>query len=434
MPLNRAAARRVLSRLVREAKRPPRKSSRPPPGGDPLDMLDADLDAFLDGAEPDEDELPTSQLPALDAEGNPVVPFEEVTAKRDVRAVREAPSAKRPSAKSPPAKKPASEPPDRPSGRPTPVSEPAPRVRAPKPGPVPKEARPPRADPTPLAPVRETSRPRPRPPAGLPSSSAPPAAGPDLDGFEEIDAGGGKRGMGFAVLGVLLVIGLGAAAVAVFRPDVIDRLTGNAPVVDEAAEEAERQRQRAEERAAAEAELRARYGSLSVRVPEASRAQIFLFIGRGPATAENLPAGVAHEFVAVADGRAPTRAVVPADATWTPADDGLLYELGMQTGEDEMAFDRLVLGESRLERDAMGTPTGELGRVRVITTPPGARVFQLIGFGSARVEDLPTDAPVELLVYVEGEPPRRVFVGPSDWREGEDGKKQAEVVVEDLAG
>ena len=82
----------------------------------------------------------------------------------------------------------------------------------------------------------------------------------------------------------------------------------------------------------------------------------------------------------------------------------------------------------------MGTPTGELGRVRVITTPPGARVFQLIGFGSARVEDLPTDAPVELLVYVEGEPPRRVFVGPSDWREGEDGKKQAEVVVEDLAG
>ena len=68
--------------------------------------------------------------------------------------------------------------------------------------------------------------------------------------------------------------------------------------------------QEAEDRAQAEAELRARYGDLTLQVAP-DRAQVLLFLGRGPAAADNLPIGVAHEFIAIADGREPTRAVVP---------------------------------------------------------------------------------------------------------------------------
>ena len=102
----------------------------------------------------------------------------------------------------------------------------------------------------------------------------------------------------------------------------------------------------------------------------------------------------------------------PADATWTPTDDETMqYELAMQTGEREMAFERIVLGETRLPRDAMGAPGGNFGRVRVITTPPDARVYYLIGFApSVEVRRLPTNEPHELLIYHENHRPQRVFL------------------------
>ena len=50
-------------------------------------------------------------------------------------------------------------------------------------------------------------------------------------------------------------------------------------------------------------------GDLEVRVAN-ERAQILRFVGRGPVTVEHLPLGVAHEFVAIADGHAPARLLV----------------------------------------------------------------------------------------------------------------------------
>ncbi len=249
----------------------------------------------------------------------------------------------------------------------------------------------------------------------------------ELDTFDDVSAPRqGRWGLSIALLVVLA--GLAFGAVVVFRPDVLDRLTGEVVEPDPEAELAEARAAQEELRRQAEAELRARHGDLRVRT-DSNHAQIFLFVGRGPAVAENLPVGVAHEFVAIADGKEPTRAVVPADAQWAPLDDGTLqYELAMQTGERAMSFDELDLGGSRLERGAMGTPTGSLGRVRVVTTPPGAKVYVLIGFGNAEVSDLPTEEPQELIVFEEGRGIRRVFVGPSDWREGSEGKV-AEVQV-----
>ena len=55
----------------------------------------------------------------------------------------------------------------------------------------------------------------------------------------------------------------------------------------------------ASERRLVHEELVGVHASLHERLAEATtRAQVLLFIGRGPAIAENLPTGVAHEFVA----------------------------------------------------------------------------------------------------------------------------------------
>jgi hypothetical protein len=223
----------------------------------------------------------------------------------------------------------------------------------------------------------------------------------------------------------ILVVGLGAVAgIAVFRPDLIDRALGRSTTFgprDAVVGESERQ--------AGESTRGRRLGTLVVRsTPD--RAQVLLFVGRGPANASRLPTGIAYEFVAIAEGRAPTRAVVPADARWESTPDGLRYELAMQTGDPTPQGSNLVLGETRLPWEALGAPSGRLGTVRIVTTPPGAKVYLLVGFTpDVRVQNVPTDEAVELLVYRSGYRPERIVIGPSDWTIAQDGTKGAEVSV-----
>lgn len=354
VPLNRSAARRVLSRLLKETKS--RRVAAPVPSAD---SVDADLDALLDGY--DSDNAPTMRLGALDDEALAKV----------VASTRSA------------------------------------TVRPPKARPItPPRAAPPSAAPRPPAepqrPVAEPQRPQRR------SEPEPTDVLPQYQGLDEFeDPSGSNRGGVLAVLAMLALIAAGIAALVLLRPDVVARILGNAPP-DEPEVPAE-----------VEPAPTRPHGNLLVSAP--AEAQILFFVGRGPAVAEDLPRGVAHEFVAVADGRSPTRAVVPSDAVWQEGGESPRYELAMQTGDSDVAFEQIDLGETGLTREGMGTPSGGLGSIRVITTPPGARVFLLIGFGSARIEDLPADEPVELLVYLAGQPPRRVFIGPSDWTEQSDG-------------
>lgn len=434
VPLNRQAARRVLARLVRDAQRAP-KRTQSLVAALGTDGLDDDLDALLDGKLPDDEALPTTELPQLDASGNPIVSFSEIAARREERQKKKPrptaaaapptgldeldlpeiarlsdpllpPSSPSPAKSSAPPSKPAraTPPPDEPA-RAEPESEP--RKPAPK---LPDSARPPSLRPPAVEAAPEPSL------TPTPTASSP-AGDLDLDGFEDIGKKGG-RGAKLVMLVVLLVVG-GLVALVFARPDVVDTLLGREPPPppeepDPAAELAERE--------AAEAALRARYGTLTVRT-EGTRTQILLFVGRGPAVAENLPSGVAHELVAIADGRGASRAVVAADAPWTETDEGPLYELAMQTSDDEVAFNQLDLGETRLDRDAMGSP-GALGRIRVVTNPPGARVFLLVGFGTATIQNLPTDEPREILAFdpESDEGIQRGFVGPSDWADGPNGK------------
>ncbi|GAB5544775.1 MAG: hypothetical protein SangKO_045350 [Sandaracinaceae bacterium] len=376
VPLNRAAARRVLARMLREAQKPRSvaPSSRPAP-------RDATLDAQLDDLlGPDEPEPAVDEPDAardLDAELDATIDELGAPSTAEIEAARRPPSE-----------------------RPVPEDD----VTL--------------ADDTfasagPSADDRTIANDEPAP------VSAPPRRPQrEVDTLTTgLDESPRRASLVPWILAALAILAATAAGLALMRPDLVDAALGRPPApVDPGPTEADRERMLREHRG--------RFGTLSVEVQPA-RAQVLMLVGEGPATAEELPLGMALEFVAIADGRTPTRAVLPADASWEETEAGHRYELAMQTGDAPMAPEELALGETRLPQD-VGAPTGALGSVRVITNPPGAKVYVLVGFApSVVVENVRTDAPIELLVYHEGHPVLRHTIAPEDWEENEDGSKRA---------
>lgn len=158
-------------------------------------------------------------------------------------------------------------------------------------------------------------------------------------------------------------------------------------------------------------------GDLAVHV-SAPNAQVLRFVGRAPVTIDRLPVGVAHEFVATAEGFRPSRVLLAADADWEASADGARYELAVQLDpvRDDPAGEQLELGPSRLASQVSGQPA-RLGSVRVVATPRGARVYQLVGFSpDTKVQDVPLAEPQELLVYREGYVPVVRVLQPSDFK------------------
>jgi len=179
---------------------------------------------------------------------------------------------------------------------------------------------------------------------------------------------------------------------------------------------------------------RAQGGDLLVRVAQPN-AQVLRFVGRAPVTVTQLPVGVAHEFVATAEGHRPSRVLVAANADWEATAEGARYELALQltpiepTTRAPTGDVALELGPSRLSTQD-GARATRLGSVRVVTTPRGARVYQLIGFSpDVTVQDLPIDQPQELLIYREGYAPVVRAVSESDFL-SKQGRRVAEVEVE----
>ncbi len=250
-----------------------------------------------------------------------------------------------------------------------------------------------------------------------PYGSSPSA--PRLRGFESISErpqGGSLappkgKGTAFGIVLVLLALGL-VGTIFAMRPELLQRLTDRAeappkptpPVV-----------------------LAPRAGDLIVRVSN-ERAQILRFVGHGPATVKHLPIGVAHEFVAIADGALPTRVVVPADAQWETTPEGPRYEVAMQAGGTLKPGAALDLGDTRLPQD-VGAPRGGLGSVRIVTTPRGAKIYQLIGFApEAKLQDVALDQTEELLIWKHGHEPVQRVVAPSDYVD-QGGRRAAAVDV-----
>ncbi len=220
-------------------------------------------------------------------------------------------------------------------------------------------------------------------------------------------------GWGLAIVAVAL-----AGAYLALGQTGARRVLGLAPIADAPLPELPAQRP-----AKAAGELRV--------TSEPARAQVFLFVGNGPTVATDLPIGVAQEFVAMAEGYAPTRAIVPSDAQWEQVSGSVQprYELAMQAGRLDSPDQALELGPTLLQPD-VGAPSGRLGSVRVITTPKAAKVYQLIGFTpDVRVENLPLDSGYEVLVYLPGYGLQTRRIEPGDFRELE-GRRVADVSLQ----
>lgn len=416
VPLNRGAARRVLSRMIREAQRP--ASERPPPSADA--KLDAEVDALFDDVLASDDGAPTNERPrpamrdAAPIDG----PVEARPKPQSIRPDAD-PKPRRVSVPPPSAVLTdsladswgADATPEPPRPREPAVREPA--VREPvrdEPSRAREEARGPReADATsPSLPRKEARAAR----AAVESEPPPrPAKRREReidDGLDEAPRRGGA-GTWIALSLVLVALAGGFVYARQFVPALM------APASTEP------------EPVLAPPAPAPRAGTLVVR-PSVERAQVFLFVGRGPISVDQLPRGVAHEFLVVADGMRPARALVPATSDeWETTSEGPRFELAVQANEPGSSDE---FGPSLMPS---GTGTaGELGSVRVVTNPRGAKVFQLVGFApEARIEGIDPARAYELMVIAEGYGTERVVVGPSDWREeGEGSLAEVSVTLE----
>jgi hypothetical protein len=158
-------------------------------------------------------------------------------------------------------------------------------------------------------------------------------------------------------------------------------------------------------------------GIITVTVTPAD-AQIFVFVGRGPAVAADLPVDGAHEFIVFDRGLRPSRAAVHKGATWTATESGSLYELALQAQAVTAPADALDFGSPQTE--PASTEAGSSGTIRIITNPQGAKVYRFVGVGpTAQIPAASIHEGQEILVYHREHETRRAVIGPSDWQPAE---------------
>jgi hypothetical protein len=371
VPLNRGALRRVLARLLREVRREAeRMTSAPAPDAR---KIDRDLDALFGVETPEPPPVEPSDPPPRSepsrgarARGGPGLDAEDAPSELD-----DAPTQLRTR--------------DEPAGRPKRAAARSAVSRAPqKPVLINDEA------PT-LPPGRHETR-------------SHRATRGDLDEFDRVGGGAGAR------LGLVLVV---LAAVLAGGYLLLGRERARSALGLEPPASREPTAPRLDARTAQPPPPK--HGELRVTSSPA-RAQVLMFVGTGPVVVPDLPAGVAHEFVAIADGKAPSRVVVPADAAWQQDGARRRYEVALQLDDADARRAADDLGATRLPQQ-VGAPSGSLGEVRVVTSPPGARVYQLVGFTpDVSVQNLPVRQPLELLVYLSGHDLTRVAIAASDWK------------------
>jgi hypothetical protein len=409
IPINRGASRRVLARLVRESDRPPAPEATQV---DPHE-LDAELDELL-------------RDPSLRTPDDPVT--ERIRIPRGVRDELDGGGDARVSAEAeartdtgPESLK--SFPPPAPDAQletvPVPPSEPARRGAS---APIPDLRSPaaaaiaerPRQIPEPITatirkwqPQEDDARARASEPASMPASKparvSAPAQAPAMESIPpqeqpynraSLPQQPSKRGGGWGIWLVVAALGLGAYAL--HATGTLDAVLKPAPPPPTASAG----------------------GTIDVTVTPTD-AQIFLFMGRGPAVAEGATVGVAHEFIVFDEGLVPSRASVRKGATWATTDDGPLYELAVQAQPASAAAgsgESTDLGAPQTE--PAESSAGVAGTIRVITNPPGAKVYRFVGVGpTVQIPVSSIHEGQEVLVYRPGHETRRSVIGPSDWEQ-----------------
>lgn len=217
-----------------------------------------------------------------------------------------------------------------------------------------------------------------------------------------------------------LLIGFGLLAAALLAVALVATLRTQrkaAPSADQAALESEL--------GASHTATPSTRGDVIVNI-EQGNAQVLRYVGNAPTWVPDVALGVAHEFVATAEGHEPARVVVPATAEWERTAEGPRYEVALQLTPVSSAPS--PLGPPLLPTASSGS-TGHVGSVRVVATPRGARVYHLVGFGSTiELHDVALATSLELLIAREGAAPLVRVLDRSNFRQRE-GRMVAELRV-----
>jgi hypothetical protein len=210
-----------------------------------------------------------------------------------------------------------------------------------------------------------------------------------------------RRRGAYALFAVVILAASGGVALLRFEPGF---LSGRTPSVVEE-----------ERRSAAEAA-----SALAAHPPQVCRAtlvvsdvpqgaEVLVRSGLAPVDVEHVPSGARLEFVALADGFAPRRAVVPQGASWDVPNGKPRFELPIQLEKSRAksgALDPWPAAEPGTVVGGQGAP----GTVHIVTSPRGAEVWMVAGGGpEAKIESLPCGAALELKVagVQQGQPLRR---------------------------
>ncbi len=209
------------------------------------------------------------------------------------------------------------------------------------------------------------------------------------------------------------LIGVGVAGVWTLKPGFFTGRTPEKIAQEKAAADVARQKALAAQQAMA--------CKVTLAVTEVPpNAEVLLREGQAPVDVERMPVGTRLEFVATADGFAPKRAVVPAGTAWdTGADGKPRFEVAVQLDKSsgKPRGDIWPPGEPGSEVGGKGPP----GTVHLVATPRGAEVWLLAGIGpAARVEALPCDQDIDVLVAGPTTLRKRVHVSSASFTPGPD--------------
>jgi hypothetical protein len=127
-------------------------------------------------------------------------------------------------------------------------------------------------------------------------------------------------------------------------------------------------------------------------------AEILLRMGQSPLDVERMPVGTRLEFVATAEGYAPRRAVIKAEATWDKAPDAKpRIDVPVQL-EPTKAKPGSVDPWPAAEPGNLGGK-GSPGTVHLVSSVRGAEVWLLVGLGpETRIEQLRCDGDIDVLL------------------------------------
>ncbi len=200
-----------------------------------------------------------------------------------------------------------------------------------------------------------------------------------------------SSGLGMIIVFVFVLAGF-AFALWLLKPGFLTGRTPEKIAAERAAAEAE------SARIAAKNATPACHATLMVaNAPKDS--EILIREGQAPVDVEHMPVGARLEFVATAEGFAPKRAIVNADATWDQSSGKPRFDLPIQLDKSKAragAVDSWPPGEPGSEVGGKGKP----GMVHVISSPKGAEVWLLAGIGpDASIEEIVScDTDVDVLV------------------------------------